>query len=639
MRSLLVLLLLLPTAGPPGFEGLDAEGWASRLATDDKAAHAAAVKRLTAGGRTSVRVLVPLLSHENDRVRRGASAALVRGGRTAEEALSALVSTCADTDPLVRRNAAAALGAIGRTAAGAGQALAKLVSDVDPDVRGAAMEALIRIGPGAAVALQAVRRALREGDQRTRGAAARAIGSFGSAAAEAEGDLLELLTHPDRDCHFRALLALTDIDARSQKFIDGLATILRESVDYGMRKAARRALQSLGPAAASAAPALLEIAAKRYPDEKSIESVVALGRAAVPVLRAALASADDRTRWTAHMVLRQLSWLSTPAVPDLVGILRGEDEDEIRIALGTLAELGEAAGSAADAVRPHLEKAGETRVLAAWAIWSITSEQAKPLAIILEALENPQLRETALGIVDSLGPDVGRFRMSLERISTTDPAISRVAARLLRRHDANDTIERSVKGLRSENSRDQCNAAKRLETLGQAALRACAALVQVAETGELTARRLALRAIGAIGPDAARLATPMLVRGLADQDSALTADLLACAGRIEARTAGLGKIVSGFCRARESLVRIEAGLALWRLTGKTETGLPAILGALGDADWKVRWHALRAIRMMGKAAEAATPRVRVIAEQDDDSEVRYWAGVTLRGIEGDRTGR
>jgi HEAT repeat protein len=144
-------------------------------------------------GPPAIPLLVDLLRHEGESIRRSAADALIDLAPHTEGVQPALRRALRDEDAIVAGDAARALGALGKRASPSVGALVKTLSHQDPYVRIYAAEALASIGPTAARATQALAGALDDPVPGVRWAACEALASIGPAAQSAVPRLVEAL--------------------------------------------------------------------------------------------------------------------------------------------------------------------------------------------------------------------------------------------------------------------------------------------------------------------------------------------------------------------------------------------------------------------------------------------------------------
>jgi HEAT repeat protein len=168
-----------------------------------------------------------------------------------------LIKQLKDGDNEARRAAATALGEGGAESKAAVPALIKALKDRDTFVRRFSARALGDIGPDARAAVPALKSALNDAKSEVRSEAARALGRLGSAGVETLADIV-------RD----------------------------DKKDPATRRQAIDSLGSLGAAAHSAVPVLIEVVKgpgaggknkkKMAPDDLRVNAATALGSLATP---------------------------------------------------------------------------------------------------------------------------------------------------------------------------------------------------------------------------------------------------------------------------------------------------------------------------------------------------------------------
>ena len=151
-----------------------------------------------------------------------------------------------------------AIGAFGKDAAPAVNDLASALSDPQPAVRSAAAWALSQMGSAGEAAVQALERSLGDSDPRVRGLSALALRAMGPAAVRAMSGLRRALEDPSPSVRAVAADALGGLGPEAKPAVEALSRRLigsNEQVVFVLRSVAA-ALGNIGPAAASALPAL-----------------------------------------------------------------------------------------------------------------------------------------------------------------------------------------------------------------------------------------------------------------------------------------------------------------------------------------------------------------------------------------------
>ena len=173
-------------------------------------------------GPPAIPLLVDLLRHERDAIRRGAISELIDLTPHTESIQPALRRALKDDDAIVAGDAARALGALGRSASPSVGALVNTLAHEDPYVRIYAAEALASIGPPAAKATPALAAALGDPVPGVRWAACEALASIGPAAQSAVPQLIEALTDEFLYVRIFAAGALGNIGPKAQSAREAL---------------------------------------------------------------------------------------------------------------------------------------------------------------------------------------------------------------------------------------------------------------------------------------------------------------------------------------------------------------------------------------------------------------------------------
>src|SRR5918993_1153241 len=246
--------------------------WANRLRADDAKIRATAeaalvqgaprslpvLKRLLAAhedlhvvtfeiirriGPPAIPLLMDLLRHEWDSIRRSAVDVLIDLTPHTEWHQPALRRALRDEDPIVAGDAARALGALGKRASPSVGALVHTLPHEDSYVRIYAAEALASIGPNAATATHALAKALDDSVAGVRWASCEALASIGPAAQSAVPQLIEALGDEFLYVRIFAAGALGSIGPKAQAARQALKAAaddpaLRDEAEWALRRIA-----------------------------------------------------------------------------------------------------------------------------------------------------------------------------------------------------------------------------------------------------------------------------------------------------------------------------------------------------------------------------------------------------------------
>jgi outer membrane protein assembly factor BamB len=234
------------------------EHWARRLLDDDPKIRATADADLRQVGPRAIPLLVSLLRHESESVRRVAADALIDLAPHTEPIQPALRRALKDKDAIVAGDAARALGALEAKASPSVAALVTTLSHEDGYVRIYAAEALASIGPLAARATNALAEALDDPVPGVRWAACEALASIGPAAHSAVPQLIDALEDEFLYVRIFAAGALGSIGPKAQPAREALRAAaddpaLRDEAEWALSRIAR--LKPRGPVASGVVPA------------------------------------------------------------------------------------------------------------------------------------------------------------------------------------------------------------------------------------------------------------------------------------------------------------------------------------------------------------------------------------------------
>jgi len=410
----------------------------------------------------------------NSDVTREAARAL---GDISDVAVATVTERLGDSNSDVRARAAEILGVLGPRAASAVPPLAEALQDEIPAVQSSAARALGDIGPAAEAALPQLREALAN---RVEGAVY-GLGGLGPAAAPAVPALLEelnFLTSYDRLAVINALakigpeakdalpvlremtsddtvavdaaLAIWRISGDGEEAAGALATLTR-TLDSYQKEQAVDALGTMGPDAATAVPALVELLTSDDGGSLTLKqaAAAALGNIgpnaadAVPVLIQLLPERPDEYSEVpeiAAAALGKIAPQSPEVIAALVRVLKRRSYGSTAAAAIALGESGEAARLAVPLLEDLLHDSRPNRMAAAYALWRIDGRTDEPLRIALLTVADPdelsENRLVAIRVLSALGHQAPDAVAALRRASRSDDTSVRQAAA-----EALDTID------------------------------------------------------------------------------------------------------------------------------------------------------------------------------------------------------
>ncbi len=421
----------------------------------------------------AVDALAPLeqaLRDQRVAVRRDAARLMATIGPEALDALESLKAALRDPDPGVRRDAVSTLPHFGPKGVTAGPDVERLLKE-DPDgqVRMWAANALFSMGtpPSSAATLLA---ALEDKEPGVRDRAAGALQVLWPEVQIPVDTLLAMLADPSATARNAAAMALRRylddpkvrdaliaaagdpeplaavmiLDAiggmkpppeKAVRAVAGrLAVPVEDESAAGIRVSAVLALMRMGPAAAPAVPALLEML--ETTKDATVLILWTLGqigpaaKEAVPALRGKLGDADTLVALAAACALQQVAG---EGLERLTAALA--DPARAKTALAELGRMGAAASGAAPAVRKLLSDEGLRRD-AAIALFRIAgAEEKEAYAILLESVrtgDDTSCRLAVLALRDGPQPDEAAVTALVEVLKTRENGVRYHAAEALR---------------------------------------------------------------------------------------------------------------------------------------------------------------------------------------------------------------
>jgi outer membrane protein assembly factor BamB/HEAT repeat protein len=214
--------------------------------------HAVAFEIVQRIGPAAIPLLVDLLRHDSDSIRRRAVDELIDLAPHTESIQPALRGALRDEDSTVAGDAARALGALGKKASPSVGALVDTLGHEDAYVRIYAAEALASIGPKAAKATKALARTLDDPVPGVRWAACEALAGIGPAAHSAVPQLTRALRDEFLYVRIFAAGALGSIGPRARSARDALRAAandpaLRHEAEWALRRIAGVSSGELAP--------------------------------------------------------------------------------------------------------------------------------------------------------------------------------------------------------------------------------------------------------------------------------------------------------------------------------------------------------------------------------------------------------
>lgn len=528
--------------------------------------------------RLAIKTLQAALADELQSIRTEAARGLGRIGRTAASATFPLIAILQDEHESVRLEATKALGRIGGPRTATVQALIERLDDVSSAVRAVAAKGLGTLEDSASSAIPALVGLLQDRDESVRNAAAEAIGQIGSLTSKATAELTRGLTSPDNIVRAQTAEALGTIGEPAQTTVAALVAAVNDRNDL-VRAKAVEALGKIGEGAAS------------------------LG---VSTLVRALRDRDNSVSALAADALGQMGQSAARAIPDLIRALSHINPEVRASASQALGNMG----MADKAARPALEKAcgdeeADVRSNALRALGQVVPPPASTCGIARRCLEDPdgRVRATAVEVIGQWRPnDEGLFLAILELVEDPDDLVKMQVANVLPKLGGPrpEVIEALCSLLRDElDDEVQVHAAQALGALGTAAVAAGEALLIASQTGDVSVREQAMRAIALILPPEGITA---IVAGLRDPNGEIRKVAAEGLTKVEIIPDDVIPELINSLNDPEIQVRVSAAQALGKMESLPAAAIPLLTACAADADENLRTHAVRALKLVPEVA-------------------------------------
>lgn len=605
-------------------------------------------------GSASVTPLIAAIAQDDIGLRIGGAHALGGLGPQAKDAVPGLIQLLVDGREPIREEVIQALGLIGPEA---GPALVTALTDGDARRRSGAALALAQIEPAYRQAAQPVEQQLaRETEATARAALLTALPKVGAAPDRCVALLLPGVTDDNESTRHAALNALLGTWAVRAAAVPKLVTLLKDGKPE-VRERAARALGRMGSDAASALPALLAATRAAGGAQAFADALAQIGPQALPALLDALQKGKpEESAW----ILRALRGFGPPAIPVLNEALKHPSAAVRAAAAGTLGSMGR---EAADAINPLFvlteDASPEVQAASLRALVALRadSNRLKPLLQTALASKHADVRKAGAagtaafggaaqlgvnGLLDLLDDDDAAGRVAAVQAlgqlgAQAAPAVDALAARL--GDPALQSLAMEALGKigpaaapavprlldAAKNTDQRASVLPTLTAIGKGATPALPKLYEWLDDPAGDVRAATATAIAAVETDAAK-ALAVLIPLAADQSGRMRrAAALGLTRYGEAASAAVPALVRMLPSPNE---RSEAMRALKAIGVRTVPELKTML-AINDA--RVRNLACESLGALGPAAKDAAPKLRELAEQNN--EVRNAARAALARIE------
>jgi HEAT repeat protein len=572
--------------------------WLEELKSDDAFIRDEAIEVLIDAGpaaHAAVPQLEALLEDEQIRVRIRAALALRRIAGQTKPAITTLTEALRDRTAPKRAEMLIQLGQLGPAAASGAPVVVALINDADPVVREQATRTLQR---------------------------------FGAAAVPA---ILSLFDHADprvrRDaCHTLGLVGLLNPPAKDA--VSKLTALLKDA-DTEVRQEALTALGRLGSFAGAATPAILELThdknvSLRAASLKALREVYADAKLARPVALEALKEDNALVRYQAVHLL----WRVEPKHPDILPhILELLKQPVGRIELlNLLNAMGPAAARAAPSLAKLLSEPDPNlrrQIIPVLGRMRAAGRAAVPALLELLQGEDYQTRQAVLTALQAIGGDSEQVVPAVVKTAAAkqdEPTRTRCLA-LLANYGAKAgaAVPWLVEELHRPPSYSTIDIAETLHKIDPERARKEAPPVlrgMLKPTNPWRSR--AAMALRRWEPDS-KEALHTLIDCINDKNGNNRQEACRLLGTLGKSARDAAPALRGVLRDAAISNRVIAAVALWKITGETETTVPVLLQALKPApDNRWRYQAARCLSEMGPAIKtAALPTLRKFRDDPD----------------------
>jgi HEAT repeat protein len=593
----LVSMFLVPCrAAEPLYAGRTLAFWLGELKSGDPLVREEAIVVLTDAGaaaRSATPRLEELLKDPEHRIRVRAALALWRIDARTKPALAALTEALRDPDLGNRAEMLSNLSEMGSAAASNAAIVLPFLQDADAEVRAQAIQAMQRFG---AAAVPSILPSLQDADSSRRRAAYAALSLLGPSAQQAVPKLTSILETGDTEARLGSLATLGRIGDAARSATPAILHLTHDK-NPALRAAGLSALQQIAADPKLARPAVRDGLEDDDPLVR-LRAVILLWHIApkhpdiVPHVLELLKQPVGRTELL--MLLREMGPAAGRTVPALIKLLPHTDSTSRRLAIEALQHMGPAARSAVPALLEQLNAADfPVRQAAVNALRAIGGDSDRIVPAVVEAARRDQT--TCSMCLPLLGDQGAKARA----------AVPWLVAELRRRPPSYLTTQMAETLHKIDPERARKEAVPILQTMLQ--------------PGN-SWRIYAAMSLRQIQPDNQE-ALQALSESLTDSNASTRQQACRFLGTLGKSARDAAPALSKLLNAAALTDRAAAAIALWKISGETETTVPVLLQALKPSPgyydhW--RFQAAQALGEMGPAVKtAALPALRQF--RDDPS--------------------
>jgi HEAT repeat protein len=358
---------------------------------------------------------------------------------------------------------------------------------------------------------------------------------------------------------------------------------------------------------------------------RAIDGIVGRGSDAVPLLIAALAEGDARTRGNAAIALSRLGPLAEPALPALCSALDSDEKPLVENALVAMQRIGMKTPESLDAVARQLDRPEPTMRLLV--IDTLTSAGAASAPALTAALKDADfaVRDHAACQLARVDPESDALLATLKegfgRNADAAAALESLGARaipILRElmHDPNWAVRN--------------RAIRSMQALGTDVREVVPDLLALCEDTDWAVRINSMRSLCSIDPDNGLVLTKVLGHLESDPDNNVRRESAKMLGELGDVARSAIPSLRKAMLEDEVHVQFEAGVALWRLTGNLDDGLAGIRAGIKSPGW---YRAVPVLREMGAVAVPLVPDLIKLYQKKSSNAERGDLGELIKSLD------
>jgi formylglycine-generating enzyme required for sulfatase activity len=325
------------------------------------------------------------------------------------------------------------------------------------------------------------------------------------------------------DVRLATIKLLNKIGVAKKEYVPSLLKLLN-SKHSDIKMYTLKKLGQIGPDAAAAVPFLIkELGVRNEHKAYALETLVKIGKPAVPSLINKLGDSNDEIKKDAARTLGKIGPEAVAAVPELIKTFSECGPNIRQAAAEALGNIGPAAQAAV----PNLIKAlgdlnSSIRLTASKALDKIGPEAKNAVPDLIKILgdQRASVRQAATEILGKIGPNAkNAVPVLIKSLNDHDFKVRHSATQALGKigSNAKNAVPVLIKSLNDHDFKVRHSATQALGKIGSNAKNAVPVLIKSLNDHDFTIRQAAIQALGKIGPDA-KNAVPTLITKLKETD-------------------------------------------------------------------------------------------------------------------------